>query len=178
MKGYKNFYIEAKKSNLPFIFCDMDGVLSDFALAANTATGLDWEGLRKNQDWGAIRDTENFWADMPWKKDGKQLWRYIKKYNPSILSATVEASKDPNCKPGKLRWLSKNLGLNNSAKINLVRRVQKQDYVMVNRGGKIEAAVLIDDYPKNITQWTAKGGIGILHTNTSSTISALKRLGF
>jgi hypothetical protein len=39
-------------------------------------------------------------------------------------------------------------------------------------------AVLIDDYPKNIREWTAKGGIGILHTNTSSTISALKRLGF
>ena len=161
MKEYRNFYIEAKKSNLPHIYCDMDGVLTDFVKAANKVTGLDWEGLRTNQDWDTIRDTPNFWANMPWKGDGKKLWR-----------------QDPNCKPGKYRWLSKNLGLNNSARINLVRRKQKQDYVRVNHSGKMGVAVLIDDYPKNITEWTAKGGIGILHTNTSSTISALKRLGF
>ena len=178
MKDYKDFYIEAKRDNLPFIFCDMDGVLTDFGKAANKVTGLNWEGLRTNQDWDSIRDTKNFWANMPWKRDGKQLWKYIKKYNPSILSASVQPQQDPNCKPGKLRWLSKNLKLNNSARINLVRRSQKQDYVRVNRGGKIEVAVLIDDYPKNIREWTAKGGIGILHTNTSSTISQLKRLGF
>ena len=178
MKGYKNFYIEAKRSNLPFIFCDMDGVLTDFIKAANKATGVDWENLRTNQDWSVIKDTKNFWVNMPWKRDGKQLWKYIKKYNPSILSAAVQPHQDPNCKPGKLRWLSKNLGLNNSARINLVRRSQKQDYVRVNREGKIEVAVLIDDYPKNIREWTAKGGIGILHTNTSSTISQLKKIGF
>ena len=178
MKGYKNFYTEAKKSNLPHIYCDMDGVLTDFVKAANKVTGLNWEGLRTNQDWDSIRDTPNFWATMPWKRDGKQLWKYIKKYNPSILSSSVQPQQDPNCKPGKYRWLSKNLGLNNSARINLVRRKQKQDYVRVNQSGKMGVAVLIDDYPKNIREWTAKGGIGILHTNTSSTISALKRLGF
>ena len=39
-------------------------------------------------------------------------------------------------------------------------------------------AILIDDYPKNVTQFRAAGGIGILHTNTSSTINRLKKLGF
>jgi len=178
MKGYRKFYIEAKKRNLPLIYCDMDGVLCDFISSANKATGLNWAGMRKHQDWDTIRDTQNFWANLGWETGGKKLWRYIKKYNPSILSATVNQQKDPNCAPGKMRWLSKNLRLNNSARINLVRRAQKQDYAKVNRGGKIEAAVLIDDFPKNIREWTAKGGIGILHTNTSTTISALKRLGF
>ena len=70
MKDYRNFHIEAKNSNLPFIFCDMDGVLSDFVKAANKVTGLNWEGLRTNQDWDKIRDTQNFWADMRWKRDG------------------------------------------------------------------------------------------------------------
>ena len=177
MKGYKKFYNEAK-GNLPPLYCDMDGVLTDFVYAAGKATGLDWEGLRTNQDWDSIRDTRNFWANMPWNPGGKQLWNYIKNYHPSILSASVEAQQDPNCKPGKMRWLSKNLGLNNSARINLVRRKQKQDYAIASRMGKREPAVLIDDYPKNIREWTAKGGIGILHTSTSSTISQLKKNGF
>jgi hypothetical protein len=49
---------------------------------------------------------------------------------------------------------------------------------MIGHSGKREQAVLIDDYPKNITEWTAKGGIGILHTNASSTISQLKKIGY
>ena len=60
-----------------------------------------------------------------------------------------------------MRWISGNLKLNNSARINLVNRSQKQDYTMTGHSGKREQAVLIDDYPKNIKEWTAKGGIGI-----------------
>jgi len=37
---------------------------------------------------------------------------------------------------------------------------------------------LIDDYLKNITQWEAKGGIGVHHTHGSKTLAELKRLGF
>ena len=49
---------------------------------------------------------------------------------------------------------------------------------MEGHSGKMERAVLIDDYPKNITEWTAKGGIGILTTSGSSTIRQLKRMGY
>ena len=177
MKNYRGFYKEAK-GNLPHIYCDMDGVLTDFVLAAKRATGQNWEGMRHGQDWESIKNTQNFWSDMPWMKDGKRLWGYINKHNPSILSAAVKNNQDPNCKPGKMRWISGNLKLNNSARINLVNRSQKQDYTMIGHSGKREQAVLIDDYPKNITEWTAKGGIGILHTSASSTIRQLKKIGY
>ena len=88
MKNYKNFYKEAK-GNLPHIYCDMDGVLSDFVLAAKKATGQNWEGMRHGQDWESIKNTQNFWSNMPWMRDGKKLWGFINKYNPSILSAAV-----------------------------------------------------------------------------------------
>ena len=177
MKNYKIFYKEAK-GNLPHIYCDMDGVLTDFVLAAKKATGQNWEGMRHGQDWESIKNTQNFWSKMPWMKDGKRLWGFIDKYNPSILSAAVKDNQDPNCKPGKMRWISGNLKLNKSARINLVNRVQKQDYTMIGHSGKREQAVLIDDYPKNIKEWTAKGGIGILHTSASNTIRQLKRIGY
>ena len=134
MKNYKIFYKEAK-GNLPHIYCDMDGVLTDFVLAAKRATGQKWDGMRHGQDWESIKNTRNFWSNMPWMPGGKQLWRFINNYNPSILSAAVKNNQDPNCKPGKLRWISGNLKLNNSERINLVNRSQNQDYTMIGHSG-------------------------------------------
>jgi len=170
MKQYIKFYKEAK-NELPRIYCDMDGVLCDFEYAANKATGQVWVGLRTGQDWESIRKTKNFWSTMPWTKDGRQLWNYIKKFDPHILSAYT--TEDPNCKPGKRRWLRSNLGLSGS-RINLVRRVEKRNFAMNGR----RPAILIDDYPKNISNFKSAGGIGIIHSNTQTTISQLKRFGF
>ena len=73
MRDYKELYREAK-GDMPRIYVDMDGVLCDFVLAAKRATGQNWVGLRSNQDWESIKNTKNFWANMPWTRDGKQLW--------------------------------------------------------------------------------------------------------
>ena len=170
MKQYIKFYKEAK-GELPRIYCDMDGVLCDFEYAANRVTGQVWGGLRTGQDWGSIKKTKNFWSTLPWKSGGRQLWNYIKKFDPHILSAYT--TEDPNCKPGKRRWLSNNLGLSGS-RINLVRRSEKRNFAMDGR----RPAILIDDYPKNISDFKSAGGIGIIHSNTQTTISQLKRFGF
>jgi len=62
-------------------------------------------------------------------------------------------------------------------RINLVRRVEKQKFAMKSDMGR-RPAILIDDFPRNIDQFKAAGGIGILHTNTVKTIKELKKLGF
>ena len=49
---------------------------------------------------------------------------------------------------------------------------------MKSSDDKRQPAILIDDYPKNVDQFKAAGGIGILHISASNTISQLKRLGF
>ena len=170
MKQYIKFYKEAK-GELPRIYCDMDGVLCDFEYAANKVTGQVWGGLTTGQDWESIRKTKNFWSTLPWKSGGRQLWNYIKKFDPHILSAYT--TEDPNCKPGKRRWLSNNLELSGS-RINLVRRSEKRNFAMDGR----RPAILIDDYPKNISDFKSAGGIGIIHSNTQTTISQLKRFGF
>ena len=48
---------------------------------------------------------------MPWMAGGKQLWNFISMYRPHILSAYVEESFDPNCIPGKTKWLKTNVGV-------------------------------------------------------------------
>lgn len=164
-------------NKLPRIYCDMDGVLCDFKTAAEKTTGMvidKWmENDNKKDKWKPIIDKKDFWHTLPWQPGGQQLWSYISNYEPHILSAYVEHAADPNCIPGKRSWAQSHLGLPTN-RINLVKRREKQNFAKLN--GK--PAVLIDDYIKNINQFKARGGIGILHTSAANTISELKKLGF
>ena len=160
----------------PRIYCDMDGVLCDFKTAAQKATGMPitkWMYSSKTEKWQPIKDTPKFWHTMPWQAGGRSLWSFISKYKPHILSAYVEESFDPNCIPGKAAWCRKNLGLT-GGKVNLVRRRDKQNFAM-NAG---QPCILIDDYDKNTSQFTAKGGIGITFKSATQAIRDLKKLGF
>ena len=157
----------------PRIYCDMDGVLCDFKTAAQKATGMPitkWMYSSKTEKWQPIKDTPKFWHTMPWQAGGRSLWSFISKYKPHILSAYVEESFDPNCIPGKTKWLKTNVGVSTD-RINLVKRVQKQNFANKN-------SILIDDYNKNVSDFKRRGGIGIYHTSTSNTIRQLKKLGF
>jgi len=79
----------------------------------------------------------------------------------------------PNSKKDKSSWVQKNLGLN-SSDVHLVKRSMKREYATTNG----QPNILIDDHPKNIKEWQAAGGIGILHQGASSTIQKLKKMGF
>ena len=170
MKDYRILYREAK-GDLPRIYCDMDGVLADFMVAAKKATGTTFT---QDDSVTLFLTLKTFGQVVVWVVENN--FGIIKKYNPHILSAyTIE---DPNCKPGKMKWLRKNLGYTQNFMINLVRRREKKDFAMKSSDDKRQPAILIDDYPKNVDQFKAAGGIGILHTSASNTISQLKRLGF
>ena len=165
------------RHELPQIYCDMDGVLADFKTGAQKTTGVKidkWMDLSSRDKWDPIKKNKYFWSTLPWQSGGKQLWSFIRKYNPDILSAHVKVSIDPNCIPGKLLWCRKNLGLG-SNRVNLVLRSQNSNYAQT---GKNTPAILIDDFPKNVREFTARGGIGIYHSSSSNTISKLKKLGF
>ena len=67
-----------------------------------------------------------------------------------------------------------NINNSNEVTLRLRKRKEKQHFAKVG----CLPTILIDDYAKNISQFKARGGIGILHTSTSNTISQLKKLGF
>jgi hypothetical protein len=154
------------------VFCDMDGVLTDFE---KRFTSLNPEKLSPAQYqtkygiekfWSFI-DEENgvkFWVGMQWMKDGKELWEYIKKYNPTLLSAP---SRNNESRLGKRLWVKNNLP---GVKLILASADKKQNYSGRNK-------VLIDDRKDNIDQWRSQGGIGILHSNTQDTIKQLQAYG-
>ena len=96
--------------------------------------------------------------------DGKELWSYIKSYNPEILSAP---SREESSKIGKHVWIKNNIP---GVKLILRSAERKQELAEPN-------AILIDDRKDNIEQWINAGGIGILHTSADDTITQLKKLG-
>ena len=148
----------------------MDGVLCDFErqwARTNKLPFSKFQTLNMHDRWEKVRKHGSFWETIPWKGDGKRLWSYIRKHDVRILSAY--SSSDPNCLPGKRKWLQKNVSVSN-AKIHIVQRSQKQLYSKKN-------TILIDDYVRNIAEFNAKGGIGIRHKTASQTISELKKLG-
>ena len=157
------------------IYCDMDGVLCDFEKNIKNTLGISiqkWMSINpKHERWQPIVAKKDFWANMPWLNDGKNLWRFIEKYNPHILSAASQ--EDPNCKMGKHRWIFRNLNMP-AGRIHLVQRHEKQTYAKT--GG--QPSILIDDYVKNTREFSMRGGIGITFKNAGQVIRELKRLGF
>ena len=163
--------LEVSKEDLPTIYCDLDMVLVNFIKGADAAVGGSFADASKDERWHKVNQVKGFWANLEWMPGAKRLYQFIARYDTHVLSAYT--GRDPTSKVGKMKWLAKNTDFKRP-NINLVLRSQKQKFATTD--GKPN--ILIDDYKKNIGEWEAKGGIGILHTNVAKTISELKRLGF
>jgi 5'-nucleotidase len=161
----KDTYTESNESVLK-IYCDMDGVLTDFD-----------KQFSEIHPWGPTKFTEKngkdefwelvdgrgvgFWVGMDWMEDGKTLWEYLKtNHDVELLSSPSRAE---HSRLGKRLWVRNHkLG----AKLNLAYSYNKKKYAAPNH-------VLIDDRKDNIEGWESEGGIGILHTSAEDTIAKL-----
>jgi hypothetical protein len=156
------------------IFCDMDGVLVNFDDGVKELTnGLSFEQYKSRfgeaKLWEMInKKGSTFWARLLWMPDGQNLWDSISHMKPTPIILTSGAtSKAEYSSVGKKEWCER---LSGSPQVIVVSEArEKQKYAGKNR-------ILIDDYEKNIQQWNAKGGIGILHKNTADTLRQLNRI--
>ena len=154
------------------IYCDMDGVLTDFESQFIKYVGItpaQFDQQHNNDQkefWSAVeKGGLKYWTDMPWMKGGQLIWNFIKNKNPIILSAPARTIPDSN--KGKNIWVKKEL--KPSPKVILIRSNEKKKYAT-------PTSILIDDLPKNIADWTQAGGIGILHKWPMDTINTIKTL--
>ncbi len=147
-------------------YCDMDGVLVDFIKGYYDLTGKDLTGAFHSGDafWEPINKAGlDFWVNLDWTPDGKELWKYIEKYKPEILSAP---SKNNDSRVGKHQWVKRELP---DVHLLLRYRKDKKEFASPN-------SILIDDLDTNVDSWREAGGIAILHTSTENTIKELKKL--
>jgi hypothetical protein len=161
---------EESTQSLYKIYCDMDGVLTDFDARFRYFGNMDPRAYEskygKEKFWDLI-DRQigvRFWVGMEWMPEGQKLWDYIKPHNPTLLSAP---SRQNESRLGKRLWVKNNIP---GTKLVLANATAKQNYSGKNK-------ILIDDREDNIEQWKSKGGIGILFKSTDQVIDELKQYG-
>ena len=166
MKRFNEFYLNEDKQYK--IYVDLDGVLVDFEKQYDNYSEMSMKdadekySTNSEEFWKPINDNGvEFWSEMPWMQDGKELWSYIKPHNPTILSSPARGEA---CPEGKTIWIKRELG-----EIPYIYEKNKYKYSGENK-------ILIDDTEKKITDWVDNGGIGILHTSTEDTIQKLKEI--
>jgi len=167
--------IPEQKEKPPYkIYCDMDGVLTDFQKRFEHFAGMlpkDYENKYGTEQFWHLIDQKigvRFWVGMDWMPHGKQLWDFILPYQPDLLTSP---SRHETSRLGKNLWVRNNL--NPKPKVIFAYSADKQRYSKEN-------AILIDDKKSNINEWSAKGGIAIRckDGNVDHVIEKLKELGY
>ena len=125
------------------IFLDMDGVIVNFRGQCEK-----YECINGNKvNWETVhRGGPEFWEEMEWLPEGKELYQWILKLCKQEPYHMIE--KDG--KIGKLNWLKNNT------------KIDKHHIIITNLGKEKEYyadenSVLIDDFKKNCEAF-AKGG--------------------
>ena len=164
-----------QKEKPPYkIYCDMDGVLTDFESRFEHYSGMspkEYENKYGTAGFWNLIDVEvgvKFWVGMDWMPQGKELWNFISPYQPDLLTSP---SRDNNSRLGKNLWVRNNL--TPKPKVIFAYSADKQRYADEN-------SILIDDKKSNINEWAAKGGIAlrVKDGNIAPVLEELKKLGY
>lgn len=167
------------------IFCDLDGVLVDFDrgfadLPENSEklSPAEYEEANgKNSIWPLIdKYGDDYWSDLYWKNDGRELWDYLEEYKPAILSSP---SRNPSSIRGKAKWVKLNLRINEDPVTKLSEYEGSNRVIIMQQKhlfAKSANDILIDDTQSKIDKWTEAGGTGILHNDATDTIKVLEKI--
>ena len=162
------------------IYIDMDGVLADFDKGCIDLCGVEprkqgWEMNPAEDDarWEKIRGVEHFYDKLDIFPGAKDMFDVLySKYGEDfqILTGIPKPRRGiDSAADDKTSWVRRLLS--KDIVINIVYSEEKQRFCT----GK--DCILIDDYDRNIGQWEAMGGTGVLFTDTESAMDQLKELG-
>ena len=140
------------------IYVDMDGVLADFFGEWAKLMKVDhFSKIDKEHKIGdalqAIRDTDNFWLNLPLLPQAKQLLLVIKQIKGEYNICSSPLADDPNSEPHKREWIKKNLAFFPPKEVIITSN--KPEYATQQDG---TPNILIDDFGKNVNEWEAAGG--------------------
>lgn len=144
------------------IYLDMDGVIVDFLAGCKSINA--WDGGYK-VDWPKIHAAgPEFWADLPWTKEGEKFYFWLEKYcdEQGIELCILSQVGYQDGVTGKLEWLRNNCRVPN-----------KNIYIVAKGKDKAKFAndtsLLIDDFGKNIESFIMAGGKAIKFKSAGQT---------
>ena len=145
------------------IYVDMDGVLADFFDSWAKLMKVDkWWNINKQHNIDdalqKIRDTDNFWLNIPLTPNAKNLLNLIKQVKGSYNICSSPLPGDPKSEPHKREWIKKHLAFFPPKNIYITHN--KEQFAVQKDG---TPNILIDDYGVNIRKWEESGGIGFKH---------------
>ena len=161
------------------IYFDMDGVLTNFNKGVidllhlkpiNQSDPFDYK--KTNALYAKMRTVDHYYDKLePIQEAVDLLLELYEKYSDDVQILTaipkphrgiITASED------KINW-TKRL-ISDKIKINICYRAEKANFCTG------VDCILIDDYDKNIREWEALGGTGILYTNIKDVKNALNKI--
>ena len=157
-------------SKITKIYLDLDGVLCDFNKKYKELFDVYPKKAEKDKNFDKFFtefiDKESF-AKLDLMPDAIKLMDYLRKtgIDVEILSSTASERRHDKIRPQKIKWLKKH-------QIEFPAILVPGAYL--KKEFALPTAILIDDTPKNITQWQEAGGIGILYTDYDSCVATLQ----
>ena len=159
------------------IYFDLDGVLADFDRGVMELAGFNRNGATGGSDikddgmWQAIAGVPNFYDKLELMPGAKEMFNSIyKKYGDKveILTGIPKPKRNITTAAGdKTNWVHRLLGT--EIKVNTVLREEKKNFYTGPE------CILIDDLKKNISEWEAYGGTGILFTSAEEVLQEVNR---
>lgn len=163
------------------IYFDMDGVLADFSRGIREICKLEpieqdapeRSEEAENRMWQKVKEAGHFYDRLELMPGAKELFDAVyERYGDrcEILTGIPKPHREiDSAAEDKVNWTRRLLSEN--VRINTVFRREKKNFCT----GK--DCILIDDFSKNIREWTEMGGTGVLFESAGETAQILKDMG-
>jgi hypothetical protein len=154
------------------IYIDSDDVLANFNKFVIQQTGSPYQG---KETWKVLEGIDNLFSKLevlPDAYDSVQRILDMQGYSSvEILTALpLITGKLHTAQRDKVEWIHN--WIDDVIQVNCVQNWRNKAYFVKNKW-----YILIDDSIRNIDEWVAAGGVGILHSKWEETNKELKKIG-
>ena len=156
------------------VYVDMDGVIADFFSALAEFRKVNhWKDKGEITLDTSIKELQgtNFFETLPVFPFAKKLVDLVKSYTGGDWYINTSPLRDDheNSEYYKTKWLEKH----NFDPKDIIVTKRKESYAVDKKTGIPN--ILIDDRPKNLKRWVARGGVGIRYQANEDSLDLIKK---
>ena len=156
------------------VYVDMDGVIADFFSALAEFRKVNhWKDKGEITLDTSIKELQgtNFFETLPVFPFAKKLVDLVKSYTGGDWYINTSPLRDDhkNSEYYKTKWLEKH----NFDPKDIIVTKRKESYAVDKKTGIPN--ILIDDRPKNLERWVARGGVGIRYQANEDSLDLIKK---